>query len=126
MSFSYTPSATPDDATRVRFHTGDTVEGQNFLSDEDIVMLLAEAGSWQAAVVGGFKFIIARLSQPNFKADWLQIDHASARKGYEGLLAQKRQEFGIPAITASAVHVRRYDTQVCASDAYEDAYEDYD
>lgn len=118
MSFSYTPSATPDDATRVRFHTGDTVEGQNFLSDEDIVMLLAEAGSWQAAVVGGFKFIIARLSQPDFTADWLKISNSEARKGYQALLADKKREFGLGGITARAVHIRRSDTATSETESY--------
>lgn len=124
MAFTYTPSATPDDRDRVRFHTGDTTEGENFLSDEEIAMLLAEAGSWQQAVIGGIQFIIAKLSKPNFQADWLTVNHSEARKGYEKLLAAKRQELGITAITARAVSVHRSDSRTDSSETpycWEDA-----
>jgi hypothetical protein len=127
MAFTYTPSATPSDRDRVRFHVGDTVEAQHYLEDEDIEMLLAEAGTWQRAVIGGLKYIIARLSQPNFRADWLQVDHKSAREGYERMLVQKRQEFGIAAITATAVSVRRSDSvRGCEPTIFTDLLEDCD
>jgi len=81
VTFTYTPSSTPSDLTRVRFHTGQTVEAESFLTDEDISMILAEEGTWQKAVIASIKFIMARLSQPNFKADWLQVDNKAARVG---------------------------------------------
>lgn len=109
-TFTYTPSATPDDATRVRFHTGQTVEAESLISDEEIAMLLAEQSSWQQATIAAIKYIIARLSQPNFKADWLSVDNATARQGYETLLAAKRAEFGIPALVATGQAVYRSDS----------------
>ena len=109
MTFTYTPAAATD-STRVRFHTGDTVEAEAYLSDEEITFLLAEESSWQRATISAIKFIIAKLSKPNFKADWLQVDHASARKGFESLLQQKRQEFGIAAVTTRSQATYRPDS----------------
>ena len=119
MTFTYTPSATPSDLTRVRFHTGQTVEAESFLSDEEIAMLLAEESTWQKATIGGIKFIIGRLSQPNFKADWLQVDNASARAGYVALLAEKRRELSVAAITASVVNTYRQDSLATEEPTYE-------
>lgn len=112
MTFTYIPSSTPNDVTRVRFHTGQTVEAESFVSDEEIEMMLAESATWQEAVITVIKFIMARLSQPNFRADWLQIDHESARKGYAALLAQKASELGVPAITARGQSVYRADSDM--------------
>lgn len=109
MTFTYTPSAITD-ITRVRWHTGQTVEAESFVSDEDITMALSEEGSWRKAVISVIKFVIARLSQPNFKADWLQVDTATARAGFETLLATKRAELGIPAITGGVQSVYRSDS----------------
>lgn len=109
MAFTYTPEA-PTDLTRVRWHSGQTVEAESFVSDAEIAFALAEEGSWRKAVISVIKFIIARLSQPNFKADWLQVDNATARAGFETLLAAKRAELGIPAITGSVQSVYRSDS----------------
>lgn len=109
MTFTYLPGATPDDNTLIRFHVGDTVEGEHYLSDEEIALLLAEAGSVSAGVLSAITFIIARLSQPNFKADWLTVDNATARKGFEGLLALKRREFGVAAVAGGVQSVSRSD-----------------
>ena len=51
MAFTYTPSATPTDLTRVRFHIGDTVEAAAIFNDTEIEMAIAEGGSYQQAVV---------------------------------------------------------------------------
>jgi len=120
MTFTYTPSSTPTDLTRVRFHTGQTVEGESFLTDEEIAMLIAEEGSWQKAAIAGIQFIIMRLSQPDFKADWLQVTNSQARAGYVKLLAQKRAQLGVVAITASAVHVYRADSLATESPTYDE------
>lgn len=109
MTFTYTPE-TPTDTTRVRFALGDVTDGENFLSDEEIGMALSESGSWQAAVISCIKTIIARLSRPDFRADWLQVSNAEARKGYETLLREKRAEYGIPAISARGQSVYRADS----------------
>lgn|SRR3990167_9987991 len=93
----------------VRFHTGDTVS-PGFMSDALITSLVAVQGSNNAAVIAGLKYIISQLSRPDFRADWLQVSNTEARKGYEGLLREKRSEFGIAAIPASTVMVYRWDS----------------
>lgn len=109
MTFTYTPSATPSDTTRVRFHTAQTVEAESFVSDEEIAMLIAEGGGWQPAVIAVLQLIILKLSQPDFTADWLKVSSAEARKGYEGRLADKRREFGLSGMVGRAQSVRRSD-----------------
>ena len=111
MSFSYEPGAAPNisDVTRVRFHTGQTVEDESLLTDEEIQFALAEKSSYQAAVIMCLQQIVLKLSKPGFTADWLKVDYATARAGYVQLLAEKRREFGVGVITASAVHVTRSD-----------------
>lgn len=109
MSFSYGEDLTVS-VDFVRFHTGDVVSGQNFLSDEIIASLVDTAGSNEAAVIAALKHIITRLSQPNFTADWLKIEHQQARQGYEKMLAEKKNEFGIGGIRVTTTHVYRADS----------------
>jgi hypothetical protein len=109
MSFTYDPSS-PDDLTRVRFHTGQTDEDESFLSDEDITFALAEKSSVGGAVVMCLQLIMSKLSRPDFKADWLQVSNGEARKGYQQMLVEKRREFGIAGISGSVVHVWRPDS----------------
>lgn len=123
MTFTYSPSATPSDLTRVRFHTGQTVEAESFLSDEEIAMMIAEESTWQKAVIAGLKFIIMKLSQPDFKADWLQVSHGTAIKGFQSLLAEKRREFGVPALSATAVHTYRADSLATEAPTYDSSDE---
>ncbi|MDX2078561.1 MAG: hypothetical protein SFZ02_19170 [bacterium] len=115
MTFSYTPSASPDDITRVRYHIGDTVEATAIFDDETITMIIAEEGSWQLAVIDAIKSIIAKIAgEPNFTADWLRVDYATALAGYQKLLALKAAQFGVSASTSaslgsSSVRVTRSD-----------------
>lgn len=114
MAFTYTPSATPSDITRVRYHIGDTAEATAIFSDEEITMVIAEAGSWQGAVLSCIRSIIARISaEPNFTADWLRVDYATALAGYQKLIALKAAELGVSGtsnpITATTVRVTRAD-----------------
>lgn len=110
MTFTYTEDLT-DDADFVRFHTGDTDSDGYFLSDEIITSLLATETSKQNAVLSGLTYIITQLAQPNFKADWLQVDNSTALATYRTLLAEKRAAFGSRRVTGSAVHVYRADSQ---------------
>jgi len=119
MTFTYSPSATPTDLTRVRFHTGQTVSAESFLSDEEIAMMIAEETTWKPAVIAGLKFIILKLSQPDFQADWLKVSNGTARAGYQLVLNEKRREFGISAITATAVHTYRADSLATEAPDYE-------
>lgn len=109
MTFTYTENLT-DDVDFVRFHTGDVVSSQAWMSDELITSLVSTTGSKERAVIAAFRHIITRLSQPNFRADWLQVDNASARAGYEKLLTEKKRELGISTITADVVHTYRGDS----------------
>lgn len=110
MTFTYTPES-PDDITRVRFHIGDTDSEAAIFTDEELSFIISEAGSWQAAVVSCIKSVIARVSkEPDFKADWLQVDSSRALAGWTSLLAEKRQEFGIPAVSSSGKAVYRSDS----------------
>lgn len=109
MTFTYTEDLTVG-RDFVRFHTGDVVSAQAFLSDEIITSLIATTGSKERAVIASFRHIITRLSQPNFRADWLQVDNDKAREGYEHLLTAKMRELGVNEITASVTHVYRADS----------------
>jgi len=114
MAFTYAPSATPSDITRVRYHIGDTTEATAIFSDEEITMAIAESGNWQLAVLGCIRSIIARISaEPSFTADWLRVDYATALAGYQKLLAIKAAQFGYSTgaspITVSSVRAQRSD-----------------
>lgn len=109
MTFTFGADLTVD-RDFVRFHTGDTVEAQAYLTDELIASLISVEGSKEAAVIAALNYIITRLSQPNFTADWLTVDLRSARAGYRDLLNSKYGELGITRFTASVVHVYRADS----------------
>lgn len=110
MTFTYGEDLT-DDGDFVRFHTGDTDSDGYFLSDAIIASLLATETSKEKAVLSGLSYIITQLAQPNFKADWLQVDNSSALASYKALLAEKRAAFGSRRVVGSAVHVYRADSQ---------------
>lgn len=109
MSFTYTEDLTIE-RDFVRFHTGDVVEAESLLSDALITSLVATAGSKEKAVIAAIQHKIARLSDPNFKADWLEVDNKSAVASLMALLALKRAELGVSRITGSVVHVYRADS----------------
>ena len=109
MAFTYTEDLTVD-RDFVRFHTGDTDSASSFLSDAIITSLLATQTSKQAAVIAGVRYIITKLSTPNFHADWLSVDNSEAIKGYQFMLDQKKQEFGLGGLTAGVVHTYREDS----------------
>lgn len=118
MSFTYFEDLTTN-IDFVRFHTGDTDEDGYFMSDELITSLVTVEGSKEAAVIGGLKYIIRKLSQPDFKADWLQVNHAEARKGYETMLKAARQDFGLSDVVTGATHVYRKDSLQTEEPTYE-------
>lgn len=109
-SYTYDPGSARD-IDRVRFHLGDTDLTVPIFSDEEITFLIDESGGYKQAVITMIQSIIAKLSsEPDFKADWLQIDLKRALDGYKTLLKEKRQLFGISAVTASAQAVYRSDS----------------
>lgn len=95
----------------VRFHTGDVESAESFLTDEVIASLITNTGSNNAAVIASIKHIIFRLSKPNFRADWLQVDMKSAREGYQAMLAEKKREFGLLYHAATHTPVYRMDEE---------------
>lgn len=110
MTFTYQPSATPDDVTRVRYHIGDTDESAAAFSDEEITMAIAEEGEWKPAVVSLIRSLIGKLSTPDFQADWLRVSTKSAREGYASLLKEKQRELGVSSVRASGKPVYRGDS----------------
>lgn len=93
MAFTYNPALSTN-VSLVRFHIGDTNESGAFLADETINYLVTTYSVGEA-VVRSIQYIITQLSQPDFKLDWLSISNKEARAGYEKLLKEKAQEFGI-------------------------------
>jgi len=93
MAFTYDPALSTN-VSLVRFHIGDTNEDGAFLADETINYLVTTYSVGEA-VVRSIQYIITQLSQPDFKLDWLSISNKEARAGYEKLLKEKAQEFGI-------------------------------
>ena len=99
-----------DNVSLVRFHVGDIDTDAPRLSDEEITYIVNNTNSIGEAVVSCINALIAQLSLPNFTADWLTVDHASARAGYSQLLAIKRREFGLSGISARFVPLYRQDS----------------
>lgn len=119
MTFTYTEDLT-DDVDFVRFHTGDVVSDESFLSDGIITSLVATTGSKEAAVIAAIRHIIARLSTPNFRADWLQVDNEAARRGYETLLKEKQKELGFGALVSTGINTYRADSAQTEEPDYSD------
>lgn len=111
MTFTYN-LAVPDDITRVRRHISDTDAATAIYSDEEITFFLAEEGTVAKTVIACIKQVIAKLSmEPNMKADWLQVDWATAMAGWKSLLAEKKSEFGLGfQVSSGGQHSYRPDT----------------
>lgn len=120
MTFTY-DMTTPTNRERVRFHLGDTESATAMFTDEEITFVIAEAGTWQAAVVACIRSAIARLAQePDMQADWLRVDWRRSAENWRALLAEKKQEFGLGArATSSTQHAYR-------ADSYQDESPDWD
>jgi len=116
MAFTWVGDLSTD-LDKVRFYIGDTDSSGYYLEDATITALL-NAGSVGSAVIAGILYIIRQLNKPDFKADWLQVTNAEAVKGWERHLTAMRQEFGIPAIAASVVHVYRADSYATSEPDY--------
>ena len=118
MSFSYNPTGTFTNLERVRFHISDKDPKAPKFSDEEIEAVIADAGSWQKAVIVCIRSLMAAVSMPNFSADWLTVDNASAYKSLEALLQQKQRELGQTALTVNSVHVYRADGQMTSAPTF--------
>ena len=103
MTFSFDP-ALADNVSLVRFHIGDTAEDGYYLDDQTIQYFVTADGV-PKAVIKCIRYIISQLSQPDFRQDWLSVNRAEARKGYENLLKAKAQELGVSLTGATAATV---------------------
>lgn len=92
MSFSFNPSL-GDSVSWVRFMIGDTDSNGYYLQDESIQYWVTN-GSKEQAVIDCIENIIAQLSMPTTKLDWLSVDYSTARAGYEALLKRMKQKLG--------------------------------
>jgi hypothetical protein len=110
MAFTYTEDLT-NDRDFVRFYAGDTVEATSALSDAIIASLLATQPSREAAVVAALRGLLAQLNAPDFRADWLSVDHATARAGLLARLADAERLFGLDAASVETIVTYRSDTE---------------
>ena len=99
-----------DETMWVRFETGDVDTAAEVLSDAIIDNLITDAGTKQAAVIRALEHKLRLVEQPNFRADWLIVNHKDAQASIRKSIADKRTEYGLPAITAKVTHVYRPDS----------------
>lgn len=100
--FTYDLTPPVADLSRVRFHIGDTEEEAAIFTDEEIMFAIDEANGWQAAVIMLIRSVLARLAaEPDMQADWLQIDWRRSAEGWQKLLSEKKQQFGMGARSVS-------------------------
>ena len=111
MTFTYAGNLNVD-RDFVRFWVGDTVEDESYLSDQVIDSLLSTQGSKQKATIAACRYIQTRLSQPSFRADWLQISYSDARKGFAALQRELEAQFGLTddTLAGGEVNMSRSDT----------------
>lgn len=96
MTFTYTPSTTPTDLTKVRYYIGDTDSTVAMFQDDEINMVLAIQGSVGAASISLLKRKITELgNNPNMQADWLRVDWTNTLAALKAALANVQAEFGL-------------------------------
>lgn len=120
MTFTYSLTAPYTDLTKVRFALGDTDSTAAKFSDEEINFQISEQLTWQAAVITLLQGLIAKLAIPNFTADWLQVDATTARKDLMWLLKEKRNEYGISALSVETGYAWRPDSRQNQSPDFDD------
>jgi len=110
MTYSFDASLTTD-VDIVRFKIGDNHEDGHYLENETIQYYITN-GSVGSAVIACIKYIITQLSTPNFRQDCNSVTFNEARIGYETLLKQMQQEYGIYTATAKSTikHAHRADS----------------
>lgn len=111
MTFTYDLSAGFTDPTRVRQALGDTDSAAPKFSDEEIAATIVEQGTWQKATLALIDSLLAKLSLPDFQADWLRVDHSKARDGYMELRKRLASQYGLRRyVTGTAVPTYRADS----------------
>lgn len=109
MTFTFDSSLSTDLAL-VRFEIGDTNEQGHYLEDETINHFITT--SVGQAVISCLEYIILQLSSPDFRLDWMSVSNAQARVGFETVLKNKRQKYGIYTVSVSSTiaHAHRADS----------------
>lgn len=118
-TFDLTGGFTP--LTHVRFEIGDVNSDRQILQDETINAVIADTGSWQTAVIACIENIIMQLtSQPDFRADWLQVDYRTALEYYQKMLPLKARQLGVPMgqVRANARYIWRPDSNQTSEPTY--------
>lgn len=106
MSFTW-DSALPTKKDEVRFRLGDVDAESYVFEDETINAFLAKHGNDVGkTLIDLTKHVIALLSRPNFTADWLRVDHDTARASWQKLLAQFEGEFGVTGGANRSLYVQ--------------------
>lgn len=127
MTFTYSLTAPYTNLTRVRFAIRDTVEAAAIFTDEEINFRLSEESTWQRAVISLLVAKIGELANsPDFQADKLSITQATQLNALKALLAEKRQEYGIAAVTATTAYGWRPDSNQTEAPTWDDEDEDDD
>jgi hypothetical protein len=111
VTFTFDSSLSTDLA-KVRFHIGDTTEAGAYLADETINYWVEQDATLGEAIIHCIQYIISQLSTPQFSADGFSISTTNAIAGYQSMLKQKQQEFGISNTSAKCVikHAHRADS----------------
>lgn len=95
MVFTYTPSDTPTDLTRVRFWTRDTVSATALWTDDEISMMIAEEGDYKGAVIALLEQALVMIGrEPDKTVDWLRVAWGSSAKTLEGRLESLKSKWG--------------------------------
>ncbi len=110
MAFTWTGDLTVD-LEWVRFETGDVDSTAAVLDDTTITALITDSSSKQHAVIRALEHKLRLLENPDFRADWLKVEHGAAQKSLRQSIADKRQEYGLPASSATVTHVYRPDSR---------------
>lgn len=120
MTFTYSPSTTPTDLTKVRYYIQDTDSATAMYSDEEINMVLAIESTVGAASISLLNRKITELSNnPNMQADWLRVDWSTTLEALKIALAAVKSEFGLGWQSSSGgQHSYRPDTLLKESPDY--------
>ncbi len=111
MAFTYDGgNVATVDLDFVRFETGDVDSTAAVLDDATITALIVLNGTKKKAVIAALTHKWALLTNPDFRADWLKVEHGAAQKSIERLIAAKRREYGLPESVATVTHVYRPDS----------------
>jgi len=97
------------DIGRVRLKVGDRRElidpetgaatGSGIRSDEEIQKMIDDEGSWQKACIAWIQSFLSQINiEPNWTADWLEVEFHTMRDGLEKMLAEYKVWLGVAGL----------------------------